>query len=278
MNLLVAVSGGVDSVVLLDILSRGDDQLVVCHVDHGIRDASAEDARFVQALASRYALPYVQTELDLGERASEETARGARYEFLKTQAEKFAATIVTAHHRDDLVGSIAINLARGTGWRGLGVMNRADIKRPLIGWTKSKIYDYALTYRLEWVEDATNSSSRYLRNRLRADVLALDEQQASELTHLRARQLQLARDIDTESKRLIASFAGSRYAYTHIDQSVAIELLRTLIDQKTGYRPTAEQAERTLLAIKTARDGSRHDIAAGVKLLCKAGEFLVERP
>lgn len=278
MNLLVAVSGGVDSVVLLDILSRGDDHLVVCHVDHGIRRESAEDARFVQALANRYALPYVQTELALGERASEETARVARYEFLQKQAEKFAATIATAHHQDDMIGSIAINLKRGTGWRGLGVMNRSDIRRPLIGWTKSKIYDYALDHQLEWVEDETNSSSRYLRNRLRAGVLAIDERQASELTSLRARQLQLARDIDAESSRLIASFAGSRYAYTHIDQSVAIELLRTHIDQQTGYRPTVEQAERALLAIKTARDGSRHDISAGVKLLCKAGEFLVERP
>ena len=78
MKYLVAVSGGVDSVVLLDMLSGTDHALIVAHVDHGIREDSAADARFVAGLAKRYGLPFVSTELGLGVQASEEQARNGR--------------------------------------------------------------------------------------------------------------------------------------------------------------------------------------------------------
>ena len=97
MNYIVAVSGGVDSVVLLDMLSKTQHKLIVAHVDHGIRgEESTADARFVAALARRYQLPFVSTELHLGAHASEETAREKRYEFLFGEAEKYRAVVVTA--------------------------------------------------------------------------------------------------------------------------------------------------------------------------------------
>jgi tRNA(Ile)-lysidine synthase len=131
MNYIVAVSGGVDSVVLLDMLSKTQHKLIVAHVDHGIRGKeSAADARFVAALARRYQLPFVSTELHLGAHASEETAREKRYEFLFGEAEKYRAVVVTAHHRDDIIETITLNLTRGTGWRGLAVLARKDIERP----------------------------------------------------------------------------------------------------------------------------------------------------
>ena len=114
-TILVAVSGGVDSVVLLDMLARSEDRLVVAHVDHGIREESSEDAQFVEGLAHQYQVPFVSTRLELGLEASEDTARRARYAFLEAEAAKRGAVIVTAHHLDDVVGSVAINLIRGTG-------------------------------------------------------------------------------------------------------------------------------------------------------------------
>lgn len=251
MNYLVAVSGGVDSVVLLDILSRGDQRLIVAHVDHGIRPESGEDARFVEGLAAQYGLPYVQTRLKLGPDASEELARRGRYDFLQQQAGKYNATIVTAHHRDDLIGSIAINLLRGTGWRGLAVMNRPGISRPLLHWRKSQVYDYALRQRLEWTEDSTNASQQYLRNRLRAGVHNLSDEISRQLATLRARQLQLSRDIDRESSRSVRQFGDLRHPYTMIDPGSAIELLRY------KYGITRPMAERLLLGIKTARAGTQ---------------------
>ena len=114
MNYIVAVSGGVDSVVLLDMLSKTQHKLIVAHVDHGIRGKeSAADARFVAALARRYQLPFVSTELHLGAHASEETAREKRYEFLFGEAEKYRAVVVTAHHRDDIIETFLLNLFHG---------------------------------------------------------------------------------------------------------------------------------------------------------------------
>lgn len=276
-NLLVAVSGGVDSAVLLDILGRSEHRLIVAHVDHGIREVSADDARFVEGLARQYNLPFVSTRCELGPDASEETARQARYDFLMAKAQEFDAEIAVAHHQDDVIGSIVINLVRGTGWRGVAVMNRPGIIRPLIGWTKQQIYDYALTHHLEWVEDETNHSLRYLRNRLRAGIIRLERSRCQEIIHLRARQLTLVRAIDKMTDQLTTVAGSSRYFYSGIDRVSAIELLRKHIDVEIGIRPTIPQTERVLLAVKTAKPGKRLDVGDGVIVSFNTQSFVVAR-
>ncbi len=286
------MSGGVDSVVLLDMLVhsarhavgtsapselQGKERslelaskeqaegcappIVIAHVDHGIRgEASAADARFVEGLARQYGVPYVSTRLELGPDASEDTARQARYAFLFGEAKRLRAVVATAHHMDDMIGSVAINLQRGTGWRGLAVLGREGLARPLLGWTKTQVYAYACEHRLEWVEDATNQSPRYLRNRLRGGVLALPPATKQAIVQLRASQQLLARDIDQTAARIAARRGGSRYFYTAINAAAATELLRYEIQQASGKRPTALQAERALLAIKTGRAGRHYQI------------------
>ena len=267
MNYLVAVSGGVDSVALLDMMAKADHRLIVAHVDHGIRPDSAADARFVEALAGRYKLPFVSTRFELGAGASEEQAREARYQFLFEEAKKFNAEIVTAHHRDDLVETIAINLARGTGWRGVAVLARSGIHRPLLPLTKAKLYDYALKHRLEWVEDSTNGSLDYQRNRLRGVLKTmLDQRSAEELAILRARQLQLAHDIEREAARFVENHAGSRHFLTVLEHEVALELLGSMMKAACNIKPIRPQLERALLAIKTAKPGSFHDVGDGIKM------------
>lgn len=264
---LVAVSGGVDSVVLLDMLSRGEDRLVVAHVDHGIRgDDSSADARFVEALAKRYKLPFVSTELHLDSQASEEQARQGRYDFLFAEATKFGAVVATAHHRGDVVETVAINLERGTGWRGLAVLARPEVHRPLLGLTKDQLYRYALKHRLEWVEDSTNRSDAYQRNRLRRKLSTSRLEAIESVARLRSEQLQLRHDIDHESRRLLAHHSGSRYFLSHIDDDVAIELLGAAIADQTGIRPQRPQLVRALHAVKTAKPGTKHDVGDGVVL------------
>lgn len=271
----MAVSGGVDSVVLLDMLARGDDRIIVAHVDHGIRPESAADARFVKALAAKYRLPYCETRLKLGANASEERARTARYDFLYEIAAEHNAHIVTAHHQDDLIGSIAINFTRGTGWRGLSVLNRARINRPLLGLTKSKLYEYALKHRLEWVEDDTNRSSKYLRNRLRASTLRIDKDAARELVKLRQRQIQLAHDINIETGRLMIKFDNIRYPYQVIPLNVAREIVRMYVETQTGYRPSSQQIDRLVLAIKTAEANTSIDIVKDIAVRFTRDTFIV---
>ena len=268
MNYIVAVSGGVDSVVLLDMLTKTDHRLIVAHVDHGIRgDDSQADARFVRALAGLYGLPFISTSLYLGCRASEESARKARYDFLFEQAKKYNAKVVTAHHRDDLVETIALNLCRGTGWRGLAVLGRSDVVRPLISLSKDQIYDYAIRNKLEWVEDSTNSSEVYLRNRLRRRIgRLLSATDSIKLAKLRARQLQLRHDIDREVGRLGIYARGSRYFIGQIDETCAIELIGAEIELLRGNRLLRQQLIRVLYAIKVGRPGTNYDVGDSVRL------------
>lgn len=268
MTYLVAVSGGVDSVCLLDMLSRSEHRLIVAHVEHGIRgEASRADARFVAALAQKYNLPFVSTALNLGPNASEELARQKRYDFLLAQAQKFDAVLVTGHHAEDVAETIAINIERGTGWRGLAVLARTGVKRPLISFTKTQLYDYALQHRLEWVEDATNASDLYQRNRVRKALKnVISQRTIVRILQFRARQLALRKDIERETERIMLRNSGSRYFLSQIDD-VALELLASDIARQTGgLRPTRPRTQRALLAIKTARPGAKIDVGDGVQL------------
>lgn len=268
MTYLVAVSGGVDSVCLLDMLSRSEHRLIVAHVEHGIRgEASRADARFVAALAQKYNLPFVSVSLNLGSNASEELARQKRYDFLLAQAQKFDAVLVTGHHAEDVAETIAINIERGTGWRGLAVLARTGVKRPLISFTKTQLYDYALQHRLEWVEDATNASDLYQRNRVRKALKnVISQRTIVRILQFRARQLALRKDIERETERIMLRNSGSRYFLSQIDD-VALELLASDIARQTGgLRPTRPRTQRALLAIKTARPGAKIDVGDGVQL------------
>lgn len=279
MKYLVAVSGGVDSVVLLDMLSRTDHQLVVAHVDHGIRGNESEaDARFVERLAKRYRVPFVSAALHLGASAGEDEARRARYAFLREQSARLSAVIVTAHHKEDAVETIAINLVRGTGWRGLSAMETKGILRPLLTLTKQQIYEYAANRRLEWVEDVTNRTDNYLRNRIRKRLYATTDARVWEQCFvLRARQLQLRRDIEKETARIVEGKEPSRHFFAQIDMKTGVELLGYVLRGRNGVRPTRPQLERALLAIRTAKPGSIYQLGESTELHFTPRAFSVKR-
>lgn len=278
---LVAVSGGVDSVVLLDMLVGGNppishfltpnSQYVVAHFDHGIRDDSAADARFVEALARGYGLKYVGGKASLGKSASEEQARMARYDFLFKEAKKLNATILTAHHRDDMIETIAINISRGTGWRGLAVLGRVSVDRPLIALKKAEIYDYAIKNHLEWVEDETNRTEQYLRNRMRRTISQnLTSDAADKLVVLRDQQIALRDQIDTEISRLLGLYVSdgtmTRYELINMPGDAAVEVLDGYLRAQLGRSLTRPQLVRALLVIKTAAPGSTAEIGDRLKI------------
>lgn len=278
-TLVVAVSGGVDSVVLLDFLSRQQRyELVMAHFEHGIRgEASQADARFVEYLSQKYRVKYEIGYGNLSKSASEADAREKRYAFLKGVASKYGGRIVTAHHLDDLVETVAINLVRGTGWRGLAVFGNASLLRPLLRYQKSELYDYALRHRLEWVEDETNRTDAYLRNRLRSATTALPLDIKRQLATLREAQRALRVAIDLEAAAIIGSGPEfSRHPLIVTDATSASELLRAAVKSATGYSPTRPQLDRALLAIKTARPGTLHSLGGGVRLRFGRRHFLVE--
>ena len=273
MKYIVAVSGGVDSVVLLDMLaSSGEHELIVAHFEHGIRgESSKEDARFVEALAAKYGITCVIGFGDLGASASEEEARIKRYKFLKEIAAKQEAQLVTAHHQDDVIESIAINLTRGTGWRGLAVLGDKSIKRPLLHMRKTEIYEYALTNGLEWVEDETNQTDVYLRNRLRRRLYKLNDSVRSEFIKMYQEQIKIKERIENETGNFPLT---SRYFLTMVDEPVAMELLHGLLTAKNRAL-TRPQRRRLLLAIKTAKAGDIFQAGNNTTVGFTQREFIV---
>lgn len=276
--LILAVSGGVDSVMMLDLLSQQYDNLVVAHFEHGIRgEASRADAKFVRQLAKQYRLPYEIASGDLGSLASEDQARRARYEFLRSVAKERHGQLCTAHHADDVLESIAINLKRGTGWRGLAVMGANDIFRPLMNWTKAQIVEYALKNKLTWREDETNQQPIYLRNFLRHQMADLPVGTKEMLFELFERQTNLRQAVDRILTQMInQSGRYHRYGFIMAEDALVREILAFVVKWHTGVSLTRPQLERAILAIKTARQGETHQLAAGAKLVFSIRHFVVK--
>lgn len=262
---IVAVSGGVDSMVLLNMLKRMPElDLVVAHVDHGIRADSAKDRELVQRIAMSHNIPFIYTQLSLGARASEEVARHARYDFLRHARKKYnALAIMTAHHQDDLLETALMNLLRGTGRYGLNTLtSQPDIIRPLLHIPKRELLAYATRHNLSWREDSTNRDQRHLRNYVRHRVLArADTAGRNHLLSIIVRHAALNHAIDTEVSALYARHATvqsdgttlPRHQLIMLPQAVAYELLQHAVRQQVGSRLLQPLAWRALHFVKTAR-------------------------
>lgn len=278
---ILAVSGGVDSVVMLDQMAHKYQNLVVAHFEHGMRGAdSLADARFVRGLAQKYGLPYEIVSGGLGAGASEETARAARYAFLRKVAKERGGVICTAHHADDVLETIAINLRRGTGWRGLAVMSAPDIYRPLLYSTKAEIVYYAQKHNLHWREDATNAQPIYLRNQIRQAIAAnMLPATKSLLFELFERQTDTRQAIERILARLVNRSAKyRRYQFIMADDPLAAEMVYFVVKHHSGVSLVKSQIERAILSIKTAKHGEIHQLAAGVELVFSTGDFIVKSP
>ena len=187
---LVAVSGGADSIALLyglhTLLPHLNCHLHVVHLDHSLRDNSATDAKFVEEHALRLGLPFSGHTVELSQlmkqwKLSIETAgRRARYQFFESVCKETNATkVALGHHKDDIAETVLMNLIRGGGSSGLkGILPIRDGKfiRPLAGFTRTEIEMFLDSENLVPRQDPTNTDQRYLRNRIRHELLPLLEQ------------------------------------------------------------------------------------------------------
>lgn len=309
---IVAVSGGVDSVVLLDALMNPDrrletedrgllrsavfdsrSQLVVAHFDHGIRADSASDEVFVRGMAEQYGLPYETERAELGADASEAAARQARYNFLRHICKKYDGQLITAHHQDDVIETMLINLIRGTGWRGLTPMAASNPKhsqlpapssqvlRPLLDVSKQEILAYAQKHNLKWREDSTNSDTNYLRNYLRLrlipDMVKKDPMALRKLLAINKNATRLKNDIATELQKITTTHHLPptthhipRYQLVMAPPPVAGEVVYQALTQlDPGWHPTQQQITRALHFAKTGRIGKELVISGQLKAVAQ---------
>jgi tRNA(Ile)-lysidine synthetase-like protein len=271
---VVAVSGGVDSMALLHALQKsGRYDLVIAHLDHGIRVDSAEDRRLVQEVAEAMGLPFEYKEARLGAGASEAEAREVRYRFLQdVQRKRGARAIVTAHHQDDVLETAIINLLRGSGRKGLtSLASRDGVERPLLHAPKQELIAYAKHYRLEWREDSTNRNTDYLRNYVRHQLLSRFDAAARErlitlIDQTRAANRELDDLLADELRRQAKTAGLDRAWFIQLPHNLARETMAAWL-RDSGIRDFDRKTlERLVVAAKTAESGKSFDVLHGTKL------------
>lgn len=184
-RVIIGVSGGADSVALLDVLIRLKYDCVVAHCNFHLRgEESNRDERFVRELCWNYDITLEVIDFDTEGYAAEHNisiemaARELRYNWFEELRQKYSAeSIAVAHHKDDSVETVLLNLIRGTGIRGLtGIAARnGNIIRPFLSVSRADIVFYLSEKGISYVDDCTNAESIYSRNKIRLDVLPLLE-------------------------------------------------------------------------------------------------------
>ena len=286
-KMLVAVSGGVDSVVLLDFLVRFfrnkngqkwlEENLIVAHFEHGIRgEESKQDLKFVEELATKYGVKFEFENGNLGENSSEEQARNARYDFLRKIAKRENAIIFTAHHKNDLAETFALNLVRGGGWRAVACFDSPDIERPFLRFSKSEILKMTKQRGLVWREDSTNLSQKYARNRIRK-TLNFSEKDLESIFKIWQRQTELRREIEKKTQEILFEIGDGQkfereFFRTNSDE-VCYEILREIMIRQSGKIPLSKQVWNLLHAIRTFKNGSRTQILGGYEVIFSRNDW-----
>lgn len=185
-KVLLAVSGGMDSVVMCDLFSKAKLDFAIAHCNFGLRgEESNEDEMFVKKLSIKYKVPFHVTTFQTADFAENEkistqmAARILRYEwFEKIRAQHQFDYIATAHHQNDVLETVLLNLTKGTGIAGLhGIrVKNGHIIRPVLFAEKESFFDYVVENQIIWREDSSNESNKYQRNLIRNEVVPLLKQ------------------------------------------------------------------------------------------------------
>jgi tRNA(Ile)-lysidine synthase len=205
-KLLLAVSGGIDSMVMAHLIKAAGYAFGLAHVNHQLRgEESNADERLVEELAKQWEVPchVTRVTIDRSQENIQERARELRYAFLhECCAAHGYDRILTAHHLNDRIETTLMNLMRGTGIYGMkGIPTQRDnIVRPLLWATKAEIEEYATVHQINFREDASNASDDYLRNRVRHTLVpAMMDLDSSVLQRLQSSLNRLEMDADVLS-------------------------------------------------------------------------------
>ncbi|WDF46516.1 tRNA lysidine(34) synthetase TilS [Chryseobacterium sp. KACC 21268] len=176
---LLAVSGGVDSMVLADLFQVSRVKFQVAHINYHLRNEDSKlDQKLVSDFCERYSIPFHLYEVSAKDQKPENSiqnwARELRYQFFrKIQKEQNLEYLVTAHHLNDQLETFIINLSKASGIKGLSGIpaNENNIIRPLLNFSKDEIYEFAKENKIEFREDVSNQKTDYLRNKVRHNVV-----------------------------------------------------------------------------------------------------------
>ncbi|HET7874810.1 MAG TPA: tRNA lysidine(34) synthetase TilS [Methylomirabilota bacterium] len=296
-TVLVAVSGGADSVALLDVLSELAPSLQlalhVAHVDHGLRAAAAEDARFVEGLCASLGVPFHLARVEVRREPPwdglEAEARRARYRALDALARTLhASRIATGHTADDQAETVLMRLCQGSGPRGLAGIapERGLLIRPLLQVRREEIEAHLRARGLAWVEDTSNRDTRLLRNRIRHEVLPfLAERWGGDVVLRLCRSAALTRawviDLERRAGRELdrlgrhgpEGFVLPVEALRALPGELAAETVRRALAALGETRPLRGAAERGLRRL-VAAETPRRALRLGPVVVERSGRWL----
>ncbi len=281
-RLCVGLSGGVDSVVLLDILhglaSQHAWKLSAIHVNHQLSPHALEWARFCRRLCRERGVPLRVVKVNvLRGNSTEAAARAARYAAYRAQP---AQNVLLAQHQDDQAETVLLQLLRGAGVKGLAAMpamrmdnERSDLRllRPLLGFTRDEIEQYAAARDLSWIEDESNRDAYYMRNFLRMEIMPRIEKRAPEYRSTLSR----AAGHMAEAGQLLDELAQIDGAGALLDNTLAFaplqqmpaerarNLLRYFFALHHVSMPDARRLDEALRQVTTAKSDARVCIALG---------------
>lgn len=271
--LWVAVSGGVDSMVLLHVLHALGHPVQVLHVDHGLRGAASDaDHALVVATAAALGVPCHTERVNVAEHhhvpgvSLQMAARAARYAVFQRAVQEGPATLAMAHHADDAVETFLMNLLRGMGAEGWGgiPLRSGHFVRPLIELPRASIEAYARAHRIAFRDDASNDDPKYLRNRIRHTLMPLLEELRPGAGRVLQRNVALSREIQAlalqrlevlEQAVVCHADGTAELPFAAMETSSAPMLLLMRFTQQAGLHPDAIGA--LLRAVEERHTGAR---------------------
>ena len=239
-GVLLAVSGGKDSMTMLDLFNYFKYELklnlVVCHFNHSLRDDADRDEKFVKTQCEKYGLKFYSKKEDVllysneNKLSTEEGARFLRYKFFdEVKRIENLEYIATAHNKNDLAETVIMRILRGTGINGLiGIQSeRGDLIRPILNFSRDEIEKYIEENNIPFVEDKTNFEELYLRNKIRLNLFPiLKNEYNPRILDAISRLSNIAFDYSTISREYIASKEGLLWEFNKEQILVYIEKLK----------------------------------------------------
>jgi len=295
-RIVVAVSGGLDSMTLLDAVAHAAPQRVcaVAVFDHRTGPAAQRAVRHVRHAAKSAGLPLRVGVASRRLPARESAWRDARWRFLRDVAREYDAQVVTGHTRDDHVETIFMRALRDSGARGLAALHAgAGIVRPLLSFTRAELESYAAECKLAWIDDPSNASMAHARNRARLELLPALERARPGLTKtllsVSNRAWMLRQDVDrwidanvvarvgaeNDASQLAGALEVARSSLASYDAD-QLRVLWPALASRVGLALDRRGTERLAAFSITCRPGARIQLSGRFEAV-RLGETLVVR-
>ena len=272
-NIVIAFSGGIDSVVLLHFLnSHYPGNIRAVHINHNLSKHSKDWSLFCKELCHKHEIAFKSIDINIKNSSNvEENARKKRYNSLKSELSE-NEILCTAHHQGDQSETFLLQLFRGSGVAGLASMpkmkNFADsfLYRPFLNISKQLIFDYATKYNLDWVEDDSNNNLNFKRNLLRLELIPKLEsgfdgviKNISRSAYHQSEALKLMHDlaeIDIEKFNLVINHRIQVLPLTQLSERRVANVLRYYIERR-GFLMPSSKVLTELISVLSAKDDAK---------------------